>query len=469
MKINGSTELLGIFGNPIKHTLSPDIHNTISEILGRKEIYVPFHVEDDLENAVAGAYAMGVRGLNITVPFKQDVMPFLCDIDEVAKGIGAVNTLVRTENGFKGYNTDMPGLRRALLKSGVSVTGKKVIIIGAGGASRAACYLTQMDKASEVYLVNRNFDKAKSLADDMNQQFGNELIVPVAVDSLDSIPKEKGAYLMFQCTSLGLKAEDKPLIAEESFYDLAAYGYDLIYNPAVTPFLKILNEKKIPNDNGLGMLLYQGIIAYEYWTKESISDETARRVMTVLEKKLYGDNIVLVGYMAAGKTTIGNALAEKTGRILIDTDQMIEKEQGKKISQIFAESGEQAFRDMETELLERLSKNTANAIISTGGGIVLRKENAKLLKKMGKVFYLKCSPEETFKRVKNDTTRPLLSSESEVALREKIETMTEKRMPYYENASDAVISTDAISKEGWEVEPKSLEAVMNEILSVMHM
>ena len=132
--INGYTRTCGLIGNPVEHTLSPVIHNTLSMVLGENLAYVPFHVENGrLEDAVKGAFALNLLGLNVTVPYKSDVIPYLTDIDPLAENIGAVNTLVRTETGYKGYNTDMPGLYRAMCEDGVKVKGEKVLILGAGG------------------------------------------------------------------------------------------------------------------------------------------------------------------------------------------------------------------------------------------------------------------------------------------------------------------------------------------------
>ncbi len=151
IEINGKTNILGVIGDPIEHTLSPVIHNTLCELIGINAAYLPVHVvsgtsdagESNISVAVKGLYASGVKGLNVTVPYKQDVMESLVEIDDLAKKIGAVNTLVLSKSGkgYKGYNTDMPGLRRALETKGVELSGEKAVIIGAGGAARAVCLM----------------------------------------------------------------------------------------------------------------------------------------------------------------------------------------------------------------------------------------------------------------------------------------------------------------------------------------
>jgi shikimate dehydrogenase len=154
-EINGKTETLGVIGNPIEHTLSPVIHNTLCELLGINAVYVPIHVEQDIDTAIKGLYASGIKRLNVTVPYKKDVMNSLVEIDELAEEIGAVNTLVPFAGGFKGYNTDMPGLKRALESKGVKLEGKKAILIGAGGAARAVCLmLIKSGVSSKLFLFD---------------------------------------------------------------------------------------------------------------------------------------------------------------------------------------------------------------------------------------------------------------------------------------------------------------------------
>ena len=253
-------EYMGIFGNPIKHTLSPVIHDTLSEAFGIDAKYVPYQIPvEKLDAAVKEAYTNGMLGLNITVPFKQQVMESLVDIDPAARAIGAVNTLVRGAGGFVGYNTDMPGLARAIASEGLKLQNSKVILLGAGGAARAVAYMCLKYGANKVYIINRTFENAKKLADDMNACFMCEKMIPVSAADYKMIPKD--SYFMLQCTSIGLHENDGlPLIDDVSFYEMASAGVDLIYNPAKTPFLCLLKKLGIPCMNGLKMLLYQGIM-----------------------------------------------------------------------------------------------------------------------------------------------------------------------------------------------------------------
>jgi shikimate dehydrogenase len=200
--INGYTRTCGLIGNPVEHTLSPVIHNTLSMVLGKNLTYVPFHVETGrLEDAVKGAFALNLLGINVTVPYKSDVIPYLDDIDPLASNIGAVNTLVRTEKGYKGYNTDMPGLYRAMCEDGVKVKGQKVLILGAGGVA-----MMLLDKgAKEVIILNRTVEKAQSIADEVNHLTGKKrkFAKALSIDAYDTLP-EGERYLAIQATSVGM-------------------------------------------------------------------------------------------------------------------------------------------------------------------------------------------------------------------------------------------------------------------------
>lgn len=438
-KTVASEKYLGIFGNPIKHTLSPIIHDTLSDSLNIKERYVPFQVpKEELGACVKAAFDEGIVGLNITVPYKQDVMAHLVEIDEAAKAIGAVNTLVRMEDGFKGYNTDMPGLARAIMDEGITLEGKNVIMLGAGGAARAVAYMCGLYKTNKVYIVNRTYENAKNISDSMNEIFGKEYMIPVAAADYAEIPVDK--YLMIQCTSVGLHETDGlPLVSEESFYDQALFGIDLIYNPAKTPFIRLLEDKGIPAANGLKMLLYQGIMAYELWNKVEITKEQSDLVYGKLCEHLYGKKIVLIGYMGSGKTTVGKKIASDYGYAFVDTDEMIVEEAGMSIADIFEKYGETHFREIETKILEKLMDMKGNVVVSTGGGLPLKENNRKMLKNIGKVYYLHTNADTVYDRVKGDVSRPLLMCEDPY---KRICEMLEERDPIYRLAMDVLIDVN---------------------------
>lgn len=277
--INGHTELAGVIGNPVRHTLSPDIHNMLAEETGYDLAYGAFCVETGrLRKAIEGAWALGLKGLNITVPYKQEVIPFLSDIDPLAEKIGAVNTLVRTEEGFKGYNTDMPGLLRAFKRDGVSIEGEDIIVLGAGGVARAVVMLLEESGAKSVTIINRNGDRAEDLAGAVNSISGRNFARPLSMGGYNMLP-EDSKYVVIQATSVGMSPDTgKAVIEDPEFYKRVKVGYDLIFNPKVTRFMELCNEAGAESYNGARMLLYQGIIAYEYWTGLEISEELADKV-----------------------------------------------------------------------------------------------------------------------------------------------------------------------------------------------
>ncbi|MGN1180719.1 MAG: shikimate dehydrogenase [Suilimivivens sp.] len=286
MEINGYTRLCGLIGNPVEHTLSPAIHNALAEKLLHNLVYVPFHVEkENLGDAVKGAYGLNVLGLNVTVPFKSDVIAYLQDIDDLAGKIGAVNTLVRTEKGYKGYNTDILGLFRAMCSEGIVLEGEKIVLLGAGGAARAAAFLCAKEGAEQVYLLNRSVDKAEKLAEEVNRSFGRSCIRPVAMDDYEKLPNQK--MLVIQGTSVGLFPDaDHAIIEDKEFYKNIHTAYDLIYKPAETKFMHLVREAGGKAYNGLKMLLYQGIIAYELWNDVEINEETADEIYDLLRERV---------------------------------------------------------------------------------------------------------------------------------------------------------------------------------------
>lgn len=276
MKINGYTRTCGLIGNPVEHTMSPAIHNTLAEAMGENLVYVPFHVPAGcVKEAVEGAYALNLLGCNVTVPYKSEVLPYLKDMDELAKRIGAVNTLVRTAGGFKGYNTDMPGLYRAMREDGVRIEGEKVLILGAGGVARAVAMLLADRKAAEIIILNRTLEKAEQIAAEVNAYLGRTLVKALAIDAYPRLPAGE-QYLAVQATNVGMFPHTEAAVIEDAgFYRRIHTGYDLIFNPAETRFMKLVKESGGRAYNGLKMLLYQGIIAYELWTGAEISGELA--------------------------------------------------------------------------------------------------------------------------------------------------------------------------------------------------
>lgn len=283
MEINGKTRTCGLIGNPVGHTLSPMIHNTLAERFGHNLVYVPFPVETGrVAEAVAGASALQILGLNVTVPYKSEVIPCLREVDSLAASIGAVNTLVSVPGGYRGYNTDMEGLFRAMETEGIRLTGEEILLLGAGGAARAVAFLCAAKGAKRVYLLNRTLDKAKQVASQVNRSAGREVVFPMALADFDSLPDQQ--FLAIQGTSVGLFPHaDQAVIEEETFYRRIHTGFDLIYTPWETKFMKLVRENGGRAYNGLKMLLYQGVIAYELWNDVKVSEEEAQLVYEKLK------------------------------------------------------------------------------------------------------------------------------------------------------------------------------------------
>lgn len=288
MKIDGYTRTCGLIGNPVEHTMSPAIHNTLAAELSENLVYVPFHVpEGHVREAVEGAYALNLLGCNVTVPYKSEVIPFLKELDPLAEKIGAVNTLVRTEGGFKGYNTDMPGLYRAMCEDGVKPEGEKVIILGAGGVARAVAVLLAQRNVAQMFILNRTVEKAAKIAEEVNTFAGKQLAQAMASEDYVRLP-ESEKYLAIQATNVGMfpKVEDV-VIADKAFYDRVHTGYDLIFNPAKTRFMSLVEESGGKAYNGLKMLLYQGIIAYELWTGAEVASELAGKAYAEMKRAMH--------------------------------------------------------------------------------------------------------------------------------------------------------------------------------------
>lgn len=439
MQISGKTRLLGLIGNPVEHTLSPAIHNTISS----GEVYVPFLVEKGkLEAAIKGAYALNILGMNVTVPYKTDVIEYLLDIDDVAKGIGAVNTLVRIDGGYKGYNTDALGFGRQLQYFGVETKNKSVVMLGAGGAARAVAFQLCSMGIRDLTILNRSLDKADLLTENLKALYPDTEIntgllsdsEKFAKDFATKYPGEK--YLVVQTTSVGLAPDiDSCAVSDGAFFDNMYAGVDIIYKPKQTKFMSLCKKHNVPAYNGERMLLLQGICAYELFTKKTVSDSAVEKAYRNMSAK----TLILTGYMGTGKTTVGKALSKILHLPLLDTDALIEEKADMSIPEIFDKLGEEAFRDMETKLLYEIRDYYGPCVLSLGGGMVLREENRKVLSQIGEVFALTATADTIYERVKDDDNRPLLRCDDPKA---KIESMLKSRENAYNDASDYKIVTD---------------------------
>lgn len=266
MKITGKTKVIGIFGYPVSHSLSPLMQNAALEHLGLNYIYLPFEVRpESLESAVNGIRALGVSGVNVTVPHKEAVIPFLDEIDESAELIGAVNTILNKNGNLIGYNTDSPGYIKSLHEdAGFDPKGKNVLVIGAGGAARGIISGLFLEGASKITIANRTTEKAKKIEDTLRatgKKIGIETIPfsylkdPKILSSLD---------LIVNTTSMGLEGGSPDI--DFSLTPKHVLVSDIVYKPPVTPFLEKAQDAGRKTLSGLGMLVYQGAISLEIWT-----------------------------------------------------------------------------------------------------------------------------------------------------------------------------------------------------------
>lgn len=440
MNINGSTKLYGLIGNPIEHTLSPLLHNSLAEMMGHNMVYAAYPVlSANVSAAISGAYALGISGMNITAPYKEDVIPCLKEIMPEARQLGSVNTIVRSDGGFIGYNTDNTGLYRAMQSEGIEISGADIIILGAGAAARAAAFLCVGKGARRVFILNRSYDKAQDMADYVNNETKTTCLYSVDINDLSKLPEK---CIALQCTSLGIKPnEGRVLIDCPDFYRRIEAGVDMIYNPCETAFMENIKKAGGRAINGLKMLLYQGITAYELWHQTTVPKEYAE----IIYKKLQAATtaFILIGFMGSGKTTVGNLLAGYLQCKMTDTDKQIESQQKISVTDIFASYGEEYFRDLETEYIMSLL-NKINGVIATGGGLVLRETNRLLLKKIGKVIYLKTTAKAIAGRIKNDGSRPLLNTSD---MYNRINEILNERDAIYSRTADIIIETSYLEPE----------------------
>lgn len=279
MEINGMTRTCGLIGNPVGHTMSPFLHGRLAEKAHENLVYVPLPVQrGQLKEAVEGAYALNFLGCNVTIPYKTDVLAFLKEIDPLAERIGAVNTLVRIEGGWKGYNTDMPGLYRAMRRDGVSIEGEQVVILGAGGVARAVAMMLAEKGAKRIWILNRTPEKAQIIAREINRLYDQRPAEALALQDY-AVLKKEGSFLAIQATNVGMFPDTgKAVIEDEDFYSIIHTGYDLIFNPRKTRFMELVDLSGGRAYDGLRMLLYQGVIAFELWTGKDIEDHAADEI-----------------------------------------------------------------------------------------------------------------------------------------------------------------------------------------------
>ena len=284
--ISGKTRICGIIGDPIEHTMSPVMHNAAFKLLGIDYLYVAFRVRKEaLGRAVEGMRALNIKGLNVTIPYKVDIIPFLDEIDPMAKKIGAVNTVVDDDGVLTGYNTDATGFLRALLDKGVEPKGKSAVILGAGGASRAISFILA-ERGASLVILNRalEFDWAEELAQQISQSFKKE-IKALKLDDENLLTALERADILVNATSVGMSPniDETPVPAKLLKSELVVF--DVVYNPITTRLLREAETTGAETIGGLDMLVWQGVLAFEKWTGLSAPvDLMKKEVIKVLQE-----------------------------------------------------------------------------------------------------------------------------------------------------------------------------------------
>ena len=273
--ISGATKLCGIIGDPIEHTMSPAMHNAAFRKLGLDYVYVPFRVpKGEVEQAVRGMRALNIRGLNVTIPHKIAVIPFLDEVDATAEKIGAVNTIVNDDGVLRGYNTDATGFMQALLEKGIDPGQKSVVVLGAGGASRAICFVLA-ERGSEIVILNRSPDRASELAGAVSASCGNE-VGALALNGANLARALGESEVLVNASSVGMSPGigESPVDARLLRPDLVVF--DIVYSPLRTRLLREAEQAGAQAISGLDMLVWQGAMAFEKWVGVEAPLETMR-------------------------------------------------------------------------------------------------------------------------------------------------------------------------------------------------
>lgn len=349
----------GLLGERLGHSFSPQIHR---DLAGYDYQLLPTPPE-----AVEDLFARrAFQGLNVTIPYKRTVMPLCDEIDPRAAAIGAVNTVVNQNGRLTGYNTDIDGFLYMARRAGVDMTGKKVVILGSGGTSRTARAAAGELGAREIVTVSRHGE-----------------------DNYQNLSRHADAQVLVNTTPVGMYPNwGQSPVSLESFPALEGV-LDVVYNPLRTALLLQAEERGLPRSCGLPMLVAQAKRAAELFTGQNIDDSRAEAVLHGLRGQL--TSIVLIGMPGCGKTTVGRALAGKLGRTFVDLDEEIVRRAGMSIPEIFAREGEAGFRERESALVREFGERTG-LVVSTGGGVVTRRENYIPLKQNGLLLHLRRDP-----------------------------------------------------------------------------
>jgi len=387
----------GLLGRKLGHSYSPQIHS----MLGNYS-YSLFEKEpDELEEFLKYG---DFTGINVTIPYKKDVIPFLDELSPAAQKMGAVNTIVRRKDGtLYGHNTDCFGFASMVKKSGLDVAGKKVLVLGSGGASNTVvAVLTEL--GADAVVISRT-----------------------GKNNYENLARHADAAVIVNATPVGMYPDTLRSPIDLDLFPLLEGVLDLIYNPARTKLLLDAENRNLVTENGLWMLVAQAKEAAEVFSDASISDDRIGTIYHALSRQML--NLVLVGMPGCGKSTIGRLLADACGRPFVDADAEIVRLAGKPIPDIFAEDGEEVFRQWETAALEQLGKRSG-LVIATGGGCVTKPRNYPLLHQNGILIWLKRDLEQL-----PTDGRPL-------SQKDRLQQMYVLRAPLYQAFSDIVVDNN---------------------------
>ncbi len=348
----------GCIGEHLKHSFSTEIHNALaSYTFELKEIPT-----DRLD---AFMVARNFHAITVTIPYKQAVIPHLYHISDIAKDIGAVNTVVNKDGKLYGYNTDFGGMVAMIERAGISLADKKVLILGTGGTCRTAKAVAKHLGAAVIYTVGRRAGEGDL--------------------TYSEATTHKDTDILINTTPCGMFGNAQGMAIDPAVFPHLSGVVDVVYNPLRTPLVLAARRLGVPAVAGLYMLVMQAVLASEFFLDTKYDPLIAEKVYRQIKKEK--ENIVLTGMPSCGKTTVGKLLAEKLGRPFFDIDKEIEKATGVTPAAIIAEQGEAAFRETEAAVIRDISTKNG-AVIATGGGAVLREDNVDHLRSNGKLFFL---------------------------------------------------------------------------------
>ena len=345
----------GLLGEKLGHSFSPQIHKALA---GYDYRLYPTPPEEVAELFRRREF----KGLNVTIPYKQTVIPLCDEVDPRAAAIGAVNTVVNRDGKLTGYNTDIDGLIYLAKRAGVDMAGKKVVVLGSGGTSHTACAAAKELGAKEVVVVSRRGE-----------------------DNYENISRHADAGVLINTTPVGMYPNCGAAAVRLDVFPRLTGVLDVVYNPLRTALVMEAEARGIPCSCGLAMLVAQAKRAAELFTGEAIPDHRLETVIAGLTGQVR--NIVLIGMPGCGKSTVGRSLARRLGKEFVDIDYLITQRAGRPIPEIFAQEGEEGFRRIESQITREAGMRTG-CVISTGGGVVTRDENYAPLHQNGVIVHI---------------------------------------------------------------------------------